>query len=340
MTVKLKPVEEQVIVITGASSGIGLATARMAAERGARLVLAARSAHALHELADELGGSHFAVPVVADVGAPEQVAAIARMAQEAFCGFDTWVNNAGVGIYGTFDQIPIEDLRRLFETNFWGVVYGSLEAARHLRRRGGAIVNVGSTASERAIMLQGIYSTSKHAVKGFTEALRMELEAAGAPISVTLIKPGAIDTPFPLHAKSYLDKQPTLPPPVYAPETVARAILHAAETPTRALFVGGGGKGLALLGQYAAPLADKVMESPPFIRSQQQDAPPQPREQNGLEHPSEHLAERGNYAGPMMETSLYTEAVMRPRVTAAVLVGAGLAAAALWRATRNGKSHH
>jgi short-subunit dehydrogenase len=91
---------------------------------------------------------------------------IAQAAQEQFGGFDTWVNNAGVSIYGKLLKISIEDMRRLFETNFWGVVYGSLEAARNLKQRGGAIINIGSTLSERAIPMQRIYSASKHAVKG------------------------------------------------------------------------------------------------------------------------------------------------------------------------------
>ncbi|MDQ3255217.1 MAG: SDR family oxidoreductase, partial [Acidobacteriota bacterium] len=237
MDVKLKKLNEQIIVITGASSGIGLSTARMAAKRGARLVLAARSGNALRQLTDELtrdGGK--AVSVVADVSRQEDVAAIARKAQEAFGGFDTWVNNAGIGMYGKLEDVAIEDMRRLYETNVWGLIYGSLEAVKHLKRRGGALINVGSTVSERAIPLQGIYSSSKHAVKGFTDALRMELEHDGAPISVSLVKPGAIDTPFTTNAKNYLDREPHHVPPVYAPEVVAEAILHCAETPVRDVF--------------------------------------------------------------------------------------------------------
>src|SRR6185369_4082487 len=137
MALKLKKLRDQVIVITGASSGIGLATARLAAERGARLVLAARSSNALRELADEItrrGGQ--AMHVTADVGKQEDVREIGRTAEDRFGGFDTWVNNAAVAIYGKLYEIPIEDMRRLFETNFWGMVYGSLEATRHLRRRG------------------------------------------------------------------------------------------------------------------------------------------------------------------------------------------------------------
>src|SRR5439155_6660231 len=115
-----------------------------------------------------------------------------------------------------------EDHQRLMQTNFWGVVHGSTVAARHLRERGGgAIINLGSIVSDRAIPLQGMYSASKHAVKGYTDALRMELEEEGAPIAVTLVKPAGINTPFPRHAKNYMEREATLPPPVYAPEVVA-----------------------------------------------------------------------------------------------------------------------
>ena len=103
-------------------------------------------------------------------------------------------------------------MRRLYETNFWGVVYGSVVAAEHLRSHGGALINVGSVLSDRAIPVQGVYSSSKHAVKGFTDALRMELEEEGAPVSVTLIKPSTIDTPYTKHAKNLTEREPSLPP--------------------------------------------------------------------------------------------------------------------------------
>src|SRR5262245_42128214 len=138
MSLRLKRLRDQVVVITGATSGIGLATARLAASRDARLVLIARHGQALRQLAAEVkaaGGE--ALPVEADVGSEEQVRAAARAAVAHFGGFDTWVNNAGTSIYGDMTEIDTADHRRLFETNFWGTVYGSLEAARHFRARGG-----------------------------------------------------------------------------------------------------------------------------------------------------------------------------------------------------------
>jgi short-subunit dehydrogenase len=336
MKIKLKPLHQQTIVITGASSGIGLVTARMAAKRGACVVLAARSGEALRQLEDEIvraGGQ--AAHVVADVSRQEDVAQIAQVAIERFGGFDTWVNNAGISIYGRIEDVSLEDMRRLFDTNFWGLIHGSLEAAHYLKSRGGAIIQIGSEVGERAVPLQGIYSASKYAVKGFTEALRMELEKEGAPISVTLIKPAAIDTPYTHHAKNYLEVEPKHAPPVYAPEVVAEAILHAATTPTRDLFAGGAGRVVQSLSHHAPRLVDRQLKRSFFEQTMSSD-PPHPREENGLERPSGTLQERGGHEGHVAKRSLYTKAVMHPVLTGAVVVGALLAVGAA-STLRNGE---
>lgn len=187
MNVKLKKLSDQVIVITGASSGIGLVTARMAAKRGARLILNARNEATLQRVCDEIieaGGE--AYHVAGDVGQFDDVQNIANEAIDRFGGFDTWVNNAGVSIYGPVLDQSLEDQRRLFDTNYWGVVHGSMVACAHLRKRGGTLINVGSVLSDVAIPIQGTYCATKHAVKGYTDALRLELEEDGAPISVSL----------------------------------------------------------------------------------------------------------------------------------------------------------
>ena len=335
MSVTLKPLDRQVVVVTGASSGIGLTTARKAAERGARVVLAARSGDDLQHLAGEIGRGQ-ALAVEADVTNRDDVARIAREARDAFGGFDTWVNNAGAFLYGTLEDTPVEDMRQLFEVNLWGLVYGSLEAVAHFKASGGgALINVGSVLGDRAILLQGIYSASKHAVKGFTDALRMELEDEGAPVSVTLIKPSAIDTPYPAHAKNYMDREATVPPPVYAPDVVARAILHCAEHPRRDVIVGGGGKQMSALGYYAPGLMDTLMEKV-FAPLSKTDAAPRPLGQNSLDGPAGSLRERGPYDGYVFESSLYTQAVLHPwrALGVAALAGAGLAGAGLALAAR------
>ena len=337
MTIKLKQISEQVLVITGASSGIGRATAKMAAAQGARVVLAARSDEALLELQNlisENGGE--AISVMADVGKQDDVRRIADIANERFGGFDTWINNAGVSIYGKLTEVSVGDQRRLFETNYWGVVYGSLVAVEQLKDCGGALINVGSTVSDRALPLQGAYSASKHAVKGFTDALRMELEHDGAPVSVTLIKPAAIDTPYVEHAKNYMEVEPDLPPPVYAPDVVAEAILYAAEHPVRDLFAGGGGKALSMAGHYAPRLTDKVMEWWGF-QTQQSDKPNNSRRRNGLHKASGGGRARGDYEGHVAESSLYTKGSMHPLLTGGLLLaGMGLVYAATRRQSFNG----
>lgn len=342
MSVNLKPLNEQVVVLTGATSGIGLCTARLAAKRGAMLVLAARNEEALRKLTDEInfaGGK--AVYVVADVGSEGDIKKIAAEALNKFGNFDTWVNNAGVSIYGLLEEVATEDFRRLFETNFWGVVYGSLVAARNLKINGGAIINVGSTLSDRAIPLQGMYCASKHAVKGFTDALRMELEAEGAPVSVTLVKPAAIDTPYKEHAKNYLPNRPENPPPVYAPEVVAEAILHCAENATRDVFAGGGAKALSAAGQYAPRLTDIYMENV-MLASQQKSESNGSGEVNSLyESADASLSERGDYEGHISESSLYTSASLHPTITGAVATGAALALGAglAYKILRRNQSH-
>lgn len=320
-----KPLREQVVVITGASSGIGLATARMAAKRGARVVLAARSGDVLARVVSEIeaeGGR--AVHVTADVGRREDVQAIADEARAHFGGFDTWVNVAGLTVYGPLREIDFADHERLIQTNLWGTVNGSLIAVEHLRKWGGALINVGSVASDLAFPFQGLYATSKHAVKGFTDTLRMELIAEGAPVSVTLVKPASIDTPLPNRARNYMDRQPTLPPPIYPPEEVANAILHAAVHPQRDIFVGGGGKMFVMGKEFAPGAYDEL--APAIIALQKRPEPP--REPQGALHEPRNAGQvRGDPPIYVMRTSAYTRATLHPLATAGVLA-VGLAATA------------
>jgi short-subunit dehydrogenase len=274
MSPSLKPLSEQVIVITGASSGIGLATALAAAKQGAKVVLAARSQLTLADVVrriQEAGGQ--ATSAVADVSRREDVERIAEVALATFGKVDTWVNNAGVSAYGLLEQHQEHDARRIFDVNFWGVVHGSMVALPLLRQNGGALINVGSEVSEAVAPLQGIYSASKHAVKGYTDALRIELlEAGEEQLSITLIQPTAVDTPFPQHARNYMTEEPKLPSPQIDPEDVARAILKAASQPERDIKVGGTAVFKTTMAKLAPSLSDKMATK--VIDQQKSDEPP------------------------------------------------------------------
>ncbi|HEU4533912.1 MAG TPA: SDR family oxidoreductase, partial [Polyangiaceae bacterium] len=331
MSFKPRKVSEQVIVITGATSGIGLCTAKMAASRGAKLVLAARNEDDLITACEEaraLGGQ--ARYVVADVGDPDAVAAIAETALTSFGRIDTWVNNAGTSIYGRITEVALADMRRLFDTDFWGMVYGSRAAVSAMRDGGGVLINVGSIVSDQALPLQGIYSAAKHAVKGFTDALRMEIDEEGLPVAVSLIKPSAIDTPFIRHAKNYMDVEPKFPPPVYAPEVVATTILSCAERPVREVTVGGGGRIQTAFGTLVPGLTDKIMART-MVSAQRSDLPP--RRSDALYSPRPYDGgERGNYRGHVMKSSAFTAARLHPVTALAALTGLGLVAFGSMRA--------
>ncbi|WP_426162739.1 SDR family oxidoreductase [Sandarakinorhabdus sp. DWP1-3-1] len=324
MPIILKPVAAQRIVITGASSGIGLAIAEAAAATGARLMLSARNEPALREIADRLAldGADVAI-LAADMADEDAAERIATAATDRFGGFDTWVNNAAAGIFGTVSETPIADQRRVFDVGYWGTVAGSLAAARRLRQTGGAIINIGSVLGDRTMIQQGSYSAMKHAVKGFTDALRVELLEADAPVAVTLIKPSAMHTPFPQHARNFMDAPARLPPVLYDPRLVARAVLFAAAHPRRAITVGSFGEG-ATWGDMLAPgLLDRAMASFGTEVQQTGQAPPAETADNLWESRSDGSVE-SNQPQSVRRTSLWLEAQLRP--VAATLIAAGLVA--------------
>lgn len=324
----MKPLDHQVIVVTGASSGIGLATARMAAERGAKVVLVARSGEVLaaeQARIESRGGQ--AIHVVADVGSRAALQEVADRAVATFGGFDTWVNAAGVTMYGTLAEVSEEDSERLMRTNFWGTVNGSLVALGHLRARGGSLVNVGSVASDVAFPLQGMYVASKHAVKGFTNALRMELLQEGVPVSISLIKPASIDTPIPQRARNYMDAEPTLPPPLYRPEEVAEAILHAAVHPRRDIYVGSAAAAISSFEALAPGLYDLIAPAISYFEGRKE----KPRDPQGAIYEAKAKGHvRGDYKGLVRQKSYYTRAGLHPLATTAVATGLTVMAAILF----------
>jgi NAD(P)-dependent dehydrogenase (short-subunit alcohol dehydrogenase family) len=221
-------------------------------------------------------------------------------------------------------DVPVEDLRRQMDVNYWGQVYGSRAAVRRMRSHGGALINVASALADRAIPLQGNYCAAKHAIKAFTDALRMELEDEGAPMAVSLVKPASIDTPFFEKARTYLGVEPQPVPPVYAPEIIADVILTAAVRPIRELIAGGAGAKLSAA-RFAPRVADLYMERWTFD-GQRTDIPAGGRPDNLYSAVAHDGGTRGrNWRGHTRETSAYTAAQLHP-VRAAV-TGIALASA-------------
>ena len=337
MRKKLKPIDEQVLVITGASSGNGLATAREAVERGARVLLVARNKQALDKIARELGPN--AAVCVADVAEEGAAERICQAAIKAFGGFDTWVNCAAVTSYGTLEQLGIEEQRRVFEVDYFAMLEGSMVAMRHLAARGGgAIINVGSVLSDRAAIKQPAYCAAKAAVRAMTENLRMDIERAGLPISVTLIKPTGIHTPFPEHGRNHMDAPPRIPQVMYDPRLVADAILFAAQHPRRQLYVGGSGFIQLLLARLFPRITDRIMELTLVRAQQSQTDAGDPAMRDNLFEPKKDGLEEGTQDFAVKRYSLFLEAQKRPLAASAILGAGALATAVAVRARRKSRA--
>jgi NAD(P)-dependent dehydrogenase (short-subunit alcohol dehydrogenase family) len=258
---KLKPIEQQVVAVVGASSGIGRETAIQFAKRQAKLVVSARSESGLASLVEQitqLGGEAIAVP--ADVAVLEQVQNIADEAIDRYGRLDTWVHAAGTAVISPFEQVTAEEFKRVIDVNLMGAVYGAMVAMPQLRRTGrGAFIAISSVEARRSMPLQTSYSASKHGLEGFLDALRAELRYEEFPISITNILPAVINTPFYNRAMTKIGVKPTGVPPYYQPSLVAEAILHAAEYPSRDLIVGDVGRVVDFLQKFAPDLVDTLV---------------------------------------------------------------------------------
>lgn len=321
---RLKPLRDQVVVVTGATSGIGLASARLLAAAGAAVMLVARDGEALAEVAWEIresgGTAHHAV---ADVGDRAAVEAAAAEAIERFGRIDTWVNNAGIAIYARLADTPDDEHERLFRTNYFGVVHGSLVALSHMRERGGAIVNMGTIGAEVPSAILSAYTASKHAMRAFTEALRQELIADDVPVSVTLLLPAGVATPLAEHAGVHADGEALIPEPSYDPTVVARAVLDAAENVRGNVHVGGRGLATVLATQHVPGLQDSLGAA--TERKLVDPGPPTDRRGNLFEPGDAGRVRSRRQAGKRFST--YAAARRNPAATAvAALLAVGLVA--------------
>ena len=337
---QLKPINDQVVVILGASSGIGRETALRFAARGAKVVVAARSEPGLASLVDEIaadGGQ--AVYAVCDVADFTQVQGVADTAVRSFGRIDTWVNVAAVSVYARFEDTSPEEFRRVMDVNFMGQVHGAKAALPHLRREGqGSLIAISSVEGITSIPLHSAYAASKHAVEGLFEALRRELLAERVPISITSVKPGTINTPFFNNARNKMEVKPKGPPPIYQPSVVADCVLYAAEHPVRDLFAGGAGKMLAMNQLLAPRLLDTALARVGIPLQRTGD--PEADAEGTLYAPrtGDNRVE-GDYSDLARRFSLYTWLETHPKARA-MAAGGALAAMGLLltRGMRNGSA--
>ena len=259
---QLKPIDQQVVAVVGASSGIGRETAIQFAARGAKLVVSARSEPGLDSLVDEIrqiGGEAIAVP--ADVADFEQVKAIADKAIQQYGRLDTWVHLAAINLYAIFDQTTPEEFKRVIDVNLMGQVYGAMAALPHLKREGrGSLIHVSSVEGKRSFPYHSAYGASKHGIDGFLEAMRLELMHEGlSSINVTNVMPASMNTPLFNKSRTKIGVKPQGLPPFYQPDIVVDTILYAACHPTRDIIAGGAGRAMDLIQRLSPQLMDTLL---------------------------------------------------------------------------------
>lgn len=306
--VKLKPIDQQVVVIVGASSGIGRETALRFADKGARVIVAGRSQPELQRLVDEiqrLEGQ--ATAIQCDTAEYDQVKALADRAYEIYGQIDTWVQLAAVSIYAPFDEISPEEFRRVIDVNLMGYVYGAKAALPYLARdEGGALIEVSSVEARRALPLHTPYTTSKFAIRGFLDALRMEVEYDDLPVSITNVMPASINTPLFDKAMDKLGVRPRPIPPVYEPEVVADVILYAARHPVREIYAGGAGQGLGWLQRISPRLADRMLLPGSFSMQETKQLKPADAPNNLFNHVPGFDTIQGSFTKEAKSVSLST----------------------------------
>ena len=319
----------QVVVITGASAGVGRALARRYARDGARIVLIARGRAGLDAARREvesLGGEALAVAAdVADAGALERAA---RQAEERFGPIDIWINNAMAAVFSRAEEMTPDEFRRVTEVSYLGQVYGALAALRRMRQRNaGTIVFVGSALAYRGIPLQSAYSAAKHAVQGFMESLRSELLHDDSAIRVTMVQLPALNTPQFDWVKSRLQHKAQPVPPIYQPEVAAEGIYFAAQAGRRELNVGIS-TSIAVTGNKLAPgLGDWYLARTGFASQQTGEAEDAGRAHN-LWEPVDERRDFGAHGRFDSRSADYSLQLWLNKHRGALLAGAVIAAAA------------
>jgi NAD(P)-dependent dehydrogenase (short-subunit alcohol dehydrogenase family) len=326
-----------VVVITGASAGVGRATARAFARRGARIGLLARGADGLEGArgdVERLGGQALALPT--DVADAEQVEAAAVAVEEAFGPITIWVNNAMTSVFSPVREMEPEEYRRVTEVCYLGTVYGTLSALRRmLPRDRGSIVFVGSALAYRGIPLQSAYCGAKHAIQGFFDSLRSELIHDGSHVQVTMVQMPALNTPQFSWVKTRLPGKPQPVPPIYQPEVAADAIVWAAYHDRREILIGGPTVQAVVGNKFIPGLIDHYLARTGY-ESQQQDEPVAPDRQHNLWEPvpGDHGA-HGTFDERSHESSWQAWATLHRKWLAAL--GAGVVGvAALLRQSDEG----
>jgi short-subunit dehydrogenase len=279
----------QVVVITGASGGIGRATARLFAKRGAKVALLARGTVGLEAAAKDVeaaGGTALVIPT--DVADYEQVEHAAARAEEVLGPIDVWINDAFTSVFAPFTQIEPDEYTRVTQVSYLGFVYGTRAALdRMLPRNRGTIVQVGSALAYRGIPLQTAYCGAKHAIQGFNEALRCELLHDKSGVQVTMVQMPAVNTPQFDWVLSRLPRQAQPVPPIYQPEVAARAVTYAADHPSRREYWVGASTAATLAANAIAPgLLDRYLARTGY-KSQQTATPASPDAPANLWHPAD-----------------------------------------------------
>lgn len=275
MRIKLKRLEQQVVVIIGASSGVGRLAALEFGRCGAKVVVSSRGEEALLSLVNEIkekGGE--AISVVADTADAGEVNHVAEEAIRAYGRIDTWVQNAAIPLFANFMETTPEEFKRVIDVNLNGAAYGAMAALNSMYQEGGALIFISSLEAETNMPYQSAYAASKHGMQGMVEVLRLEIKHQQIPVSITNIKPAYINTPFFNHARTKLGVKPKPMHPIYEPEAVVRAICYAATHPIDEINVGGAGTAIIWMKKMAPRLFDFTLSMIAFRGQRSKESKP------------------------------------------------------------------